>query len=73
LQRHPGRGWTPESIVAKLHREVADAVGQLDNEGKLAVLGFEPVVTTPAEFAARIKADIAKWAGVIEAAHIKAP
>jgi tripartite-type tricarboxylate transporter receptor subunit TctC len=63
---------TPESIVAKLHREVADAVGQLDNEGKLAVLGFEPLVTTPAEFAARIKADIAKWAGVIEAAHIKA-
>jgi tripartite-type tricarboxylate transporter receptor subunit TctC len=64
---------TPESIVAKLHQEIGHAVRRLDNEGKLAVLGFEPVVNTPADFAARIKADIAKWAGVIEAAHITAP
>ena len=35
----------------------------------MAALGFEPVVNTPTEFAARIKADIAKWAGVIEAAQ----
>jgi hypothetical protein len=39
----------------------------------MSALGFELVVNTPTEFAARIKADIAKWAGVIEAAHIKAP
>jgi tripartite-type tricarboxylate transporter receptor subunit TctC len=39
----------------------------------MVLLGFEPIVNTPAEFAARIKSDIAKWAGVIEAAHIKAP
>jgi tripartite-type tricarboxylate transporter receptor subunit TctC len=64
---------TPESIIAKLHEEVADAVRNLDNEGKLAALGFDPVVNTPAEFTARIRADIAKWAGVIEVAHIKAP
>jgi tripartite-type tricarboxylate transporter receptor subunit TctC len=64
---------TPESIVAKLHQEIGHAVRQLDNEGKLAALGFEPVVNTPADFAARIKADMAKWAGVIEAAHITAP
>jgi tripartite-type tricarboxylate transporter receptor subunit TctC len=64
---------TPELVVAKLHQEVAGAIRQLDHEGKMAALGFEPVVNTPAEFAARIKADIAKWAGVIEAAHIKAP
>jgi tripartite-type tricarboxylate transporter receptor subunit TctC len=56
---------TPESIIAKLHEEVADAVSNLDNEGKLAALGFDPVVNTPAEFTARIRADIAKWAGVI--------
>jgi len=64
---------TPEPIVAKLHQAVADAVRPLDTQGKMAALGFEPVVNTPAEFAVRIKADIAKWAGVIEAAHIKAP
>jgi tripartite-type tricarboxylate transporter receptor subunit TctC len=63
---------TPASIIATLHKEVADAIRQLDNEGKLAALGFDPVVNTPAEFAARIRTDIAKWAGVIEVAHIKA-
>jgi hypothetical protein len=46
---------------------------QLENEGKMVPLGFEPIVNTPVEFAARIKADIAKWARVIEAAQIKAP
>jgi tripartite-type tricarboxylate transporter receptor subunit TctC len=64
---------TPDPIIARLHQEIAGAVRQLDTEGKMAGLGFEPVVNTPAEFAARIKADIAKWAGVIEAAHLKAP
>jgi tripartite-type tricarboxylate transporter receptor subunit TctC len=64
---------TPEPIVARLHDGVAEAVRQIDGEGKLAALGFEPVANTPAEFGARIKADIAKWARVIEEAHIKAP
>jgi tripartite-type tricarboxylate transporter receptor subunit TctC len=39
----------------------------------MAPLGFKPIVNSPAEFTARIKSDIAKWAGVIGAANIKAP
>ena len=57
---------TPEPIIVKLHQEVAGAIKQLESEGKMAPLGFEPIVNSPAEF-------IAKWAGVIEAANIKAP
>jgi len=64
---------TPELVIAKLHQEIAGAVRQLNDEGKMAALGFEPVVNLPNEFAARIKADITKWARVIEDAHIKAP
>jgi tripartite-type tricarboxylate transporter receptor subunit TctC len=64
---------TPGPIIVKLHQEIAGAIKQLNNEGKMAALGFEPIVNSPAEFAARIKSDIAKWAAVIEAAHIKAP
>ncbi len=64
---------TPEPIIVKLHQEVAGAIKQLENEGKMVPLGFEPIVNTPVEFAARIKSDIAKWARVIEAAQIKAP
>jgi len=36
------------------------------------VLGFEPVASSPEEFAAQIKADGAKWAKVIREAGIKA-
>jgi tripartite-type tricarboxylate transporter receptor subunit TctC len=64
---------TPEPIVAKLHHAIARALRQLDTEGKMTALGFEPIVNTPAEFAALIKVDVAKWAGVIEAARIKVP
>jgi tripartite-type tricarboxylate transporter receptor subunit TctC len=32
---------------------------------------MEPIPGTPAEFRARIEADIARWKPVIEAAHIK--
>ena len=33
--------------------------------------GFEAIVSTPDEFAARIQTDIPKWAKVIRAANIK--
>jgi tripartite-type tricarboxylate transporter receptor subunit TctC len=33
---------------------------------KIAALGFEPSGMSPAEFDAYIKAEIAKWRGVIE-------
>jgi len=38
---------------------------------RLLAQGFEPVGSTPAEFGAYIKAEIAKWAKVIKAAGIK--
>jgi tripartite-type tricarboxylate transporter receptor subunit TctC len=63
---------TPAPIIDQLHREIGIAIAQLDQDGKMASLGFEPVVNSPDEFAARIRADISKWAKVIAAAHIKA-
>jgi tripartite-type tricarboxylate transporter receptor subunit TctC len=39
---------------------------------RLAALGFEPIASTPGEFADRIKWEIDKWAKVIRAADIKA-
>ena len=38
---------------------------------KLVALGFNSILSTPDEFTARIKVDIAKWANVIKAANIK--
>jgi tripartite-type tricarboxylate transporter receptor subunit TctC len=43
-----------------------------DVKERMAVLGFEPVVNKPEEFAARIQAEIPKWGKVIRDANIKA-
>jgi tripartite-type tricarboxylate transporter receptor subunit TctC len=63
---------TPEHIVTLLYRAIATAMRQPDAAEKLAVLGFDTVISTPDEFSARILTDIPKWAEVIRAAHIKA-
>jgi len=39
---------------------------------RLETLGFAPVADTPAQFGARIKAEIAKWGKVVHDANIKA-
>jgi tripartite-type tricarboxylate transporter receptor subunit TctC len=62
---------TPEPIIALLHKEISNALTQLGSVEKLASIGFEAVVSTPDEFAARIENDIPKWAKVIRAANIK--
>jgi tripartite-type tricarboxylate transporter receptor subunit TctC len=38
---------------------------------KMAALGFEKIASTPDEFARRIRADIPKWAKVIQTANIR--
>jgi tripartite-type tricarboxylate transporter receptor subunit TctC len=61
---------TPQAVIAVLHREIASAMTHPDTAEKLAALGFEPVMSTPDEFSARIETDIKKWANVIRIAHI---
>ena len=53
---------TPRPIVELLHREIVKIVALPDVQEKLTGLGFVPVANTPDEFAARIKAEIPKWA-----------
>ena len=63
---------TPKDIVALLNREIAKIIATPDMQARLTELGYEPVASSPEEFARRIKTEIATWAGVIRAAHIKA-
>jgi tripartite-type tricarboxylate transporter receptor subunit TctC len=62
---------TPKEIIGLLQREIARIVALPDMQVRLAELGTEPIASTPEEFASRIKAEIATWAKVIRAAHIK--
>ena len=62
---------TPAPIIAKLHGDIAKIAAQADMRERLAQLGLAAAVNSPDEFAAVIKADIAKWAKVIKDANIK--
>jgi tripartite-type tricarboxylate transporter receptor subunit TctC len=62
---------TPPEIIARLHAEATKALETQEMKDKLAGDGAEPVGTSPAEFAAHIKGELEKWAGVARAAHIE--
>jgi tripartite-type tricarboxylate transporter receptor subunit TctC len=62
---------TPEAIIAKIGREVAEAVTSRPIREKLTTQLMEPIPDDPAHFRARIDADIARWKPVIQAANIK--
>jgi tripartite-type tricarboxylate transporter receptor subunit TctC len=64
-------GATPQEVIDRLHREIVRIVALPDVGGRLSALGFEPIASTPQEFADRIKWEIDKWAKVIRAADIK--
>ena len=62
---------TPKDIVNKLSRETARILKLPDVSARLVELGAEPVGGTPEQFAAHIKAEIAKWAKVIKDANVE--
>jgi tripartite-type tricarboxylate transporter receptor subunit TctC len=62
---------TPPAIVKLLHADVAKILSQQDMRDRLAGLGFETVASTPDEFAAQIRLEVAKWTRVIKEAGIK--
>jgi tripartite-type tricarboxylate transporter receptor subunit TctC len=63
---------TPQPVITRLHDEVVRALKTPDMREKFASQGFEPAGTAPAEFAAYIKSEIAKWGKVIRDAGIRA-
>jgi tripartite-type tricarboxylate transporter receptor subunit TctC len=59
------------ATAARIGRLVGEAIGADDVRAKLAAQFMAPIPGTPAEFRARIDADLARWAPVIAAAKIK--
>jgi tripartite-type tricarboxylate transporter receptor subunit TctC len=62
---------TPEPVIRKLHEGVVRALNLPDVKSALAAQGATPVGSSPAELAAVIAADTARWAKVIKDAHIE--
>ncbi len=62
---------TPQEIVDNWHDAIVKMAADPAVKKKLDALGFIPVAGTPAEFAARIQSEMARWAAVVKAAGIQ--
>ena len=63
---------TPRPIVDRLNRELIAVMSSADMKDRLARQGTEVRTSTPDEFAAYIKSEIAKWGDVIRKAGLHA-
>jgi tripartite-type tricarboxylate transporter receptor subunit TctC len=62
---------TPRPIIDRLQRELAEVLKDPEVRSRYATLGIEPVGNTPEQFAAQIRADLARWGEVVKTAGIK--
>ena len=62
---------TPQPVVDKLNTEIAKILSRPDIKASWEKQGATPVVMPPAEFKKFMDAEVVKWAGIIQANHIK--
>ncbi len=62
---------TPAAIVQRLHADVVKILSQPETRDRISALGFEIVASSPKEFAAQIRAEVAKWTKVVREAGVK--
>ncbi len=64
-------GATPREVVARLNAVLVKGITEADARERLAALGGDVVANAPAEFAVRIRDDLAKWSRLIKAIGLK--
>ena len=62
---------TPKDVITKLNVEIVKALQLPDVKERLISQGFETRTSTPDEFAAYLKSEIVKWAGIVKASGAK--
>jgi len=62
---------TPRNVIERLAEAVSRTVKSTDARGRLIAVGLEVVESTPAQYAAFRKKDLAMWARMIKEANIR--
>ena len=62
---------TPKAVVQRMADETVKVLAVKDVQDRLREQGYEPVGSSPAQFGAYIRAELAKWTKVIKGAGIK--
>ena len=61
---------TPPAVVEQLNVEIMKALKSPDVRERLALQGAEPLGSTPSEYGAYVKKELARWAGVVKATGV---
>jgi len=61
---------TPKDVVAKINAETVAMLNAPDIRQRISQEGADPVGSTPEQFTARVKAEVAKWGKVVREAGI---
>ena len=64
-------GATPPSTVARIQKDIAAALASPDVHKRLANYGIEPVGSTPQQFSAYLREEMARWSRVVKDAGIR--
>ncbi|MBX9812284.1 MAG: tripartite tricarboxylate transporter substrate binding protein [Burkholderiales bacterium] len=63
-------GGTPHTIVEKLNKATVGLLNSPEIRQRYLTQGMEPIPSTSADYAARLKSEMEKWAKVVHAANI---
>jgi tripartite-type tricarboxylate transporter receptor subunit TctC len=61
----------PEPVVSRLNAEIVKSLATPDLRERFAKLGVAPVGSSPAELAAHVRAELARWSQVVKTAGVK--
>ena len=61
---------TPRDIVMRIYRETAKVTAASDTQARLRAMGNDPVASTPDEFDAKFRADVARFDEIVREAQI---
>ena len=67
-----GPAGMPAELTGRLNKAFVDALNSAELKARMASLMAEPAATTPAQFAAFIQAELAKYEGVVKASGARA-
>ncbi|MBI3043175.1 MAG: tripartite tricarboxylate transporter substrate binding protein [Betaproteobacteria bacterium] len=62
---------TPRIVIRKLHADIVDVLQQSALTKQFSAQGAEPIGDTPAQFAAKLKAEYEKWGKVVKDAGVR--
>jgi tripartite-type tricarboxylate transporter receptor subunit TctC len=61
----------PEAVVTRLHAEIVKALATQDLRERLQKQGVTLVGNSPAELAAHVRTELARWTNVVKTTGIK--